>query len=141
MDKDQALLQNLVSKLSPEQLERFERTTGEPVHSLLSEKTTSENEETHKEQLMKTQNEDRHFLETRENLAKKPTDRYNQPQTSAQEAGWYHKFDSTNRASAVCFKPKKSCPETLFANQLVQFKANIRSVGGPNTKAAATSKK
>ncbi|EFC43314.1 predicted protein [Naegleria gruberi] len=121
LDKDQALLESIFNSLTPEQIEKFEQTVGEPVDNLIDTKITPEKEE----EMMRTQREDQNFLETRKNLSKIPTDRFPKPQTSSQQVGWFHNQDTAIR-STTSFKPKKSCEETLFANQLVQFKANIR---------------
>ncbi|KAG2391752.1 hypothetical protein C9374_013237 [Naegleria lovaniensis] len=124
LDKDEALIESIISRLAPEQIEKFEQTVGEPVNNLLSKSQKPATPE--KEEMLRTaQEQDRLFLETRENLAKKPTERFSKPQTSAQTVGWFHQQDTSLRTTHS-HKPKKSCEETLFANHLVQFKANIR---------------
>ena len=45
-----------------------------------------------------------------------PQDRYRTPLTSAQEYGWYN----ATPVEVQKRRPKKSCPETLFASEMVK---------------------
>jgi hypothetical protein len=50
---------------------------------------------------------------------KTPIVKYELPQTSAQDIGWFHK-PLLNPKKSRFYKPKKSCEETLYADALVR---------------------
>lgn len=127
LDRDEALLQTLQSKLNNTQ-----QTTQTNVQQ------TQRPQDTLKETQLRMSNAIIHFYvgESLLSVHKTPLEKYKFPQTSAQQIGWYsaeiHKIPPTKFAFA-----KKSCEETAYADVLI--KSSTKTGGGGNDKKGGAS--